>query len=102
MIQGGMGIAASGNIHPGKTSMFEPIHGSAPRHAGKNTACPLGAIVAVAMMLDYLGEQTAAERIEDIVGGLLRNGAIPSIDTDSGISTVEMGEMVIQHLGKGE
>jgi 3-isopropylmalate dehydrogenase len=47
MLQGGMGIAASGNIHPGKTSMFEPIHGSAPKHAGKNVACPLGAVGAV-------------------------------------------------------
>jgi hypothetical protein len=56
MLQGGMGIAASGNIHPGKTSMFEPIHGSAPKHAGKNVACPLGAVGAVGMMLDFLGE----------------------------------------------
>lgn len=102
MIQGGMGIAASGNIHPGKTSMFEPIHGSAPKHAGKNIACPLGAILAVAMMLEYLGEQAAADRIEDSVGGLLRSGAIPAIDTSSGISTEDVGDMVIQHLANGE
>jgi 3-isopropylmalate dehydrogenase len=102
MIQGGMGIAASGNIHPGKTSMFEPIHGSAPKHAGRNIACPLGAILAVAMMLEYLGEQAAADRIEDSVGSLLRSGAIPAIDTSSGISTEDVGDMVIQHLENGE
>jgi 3-isopropylmalate dehydrogenase len=98
MIQGGMGIAASGNIHPGQTSMFEPIHGSAPKHAGKNTACPLGAIMAVAMMLDYLGENSSAKRIEEAVSKLLANGDIPSLDTRSGISTSQAGDMVIARL----
>ena len=95
MLQGGMGIAASGNIHPGKTSMFEPIHGSAPKHAGKNVACPLGAISAVAMMLDFLGEQNAAARVEGAVSSLLSSGAIPSADANSGLSTSEMGDMVV-------
>src|SRR5215213_1307632 len=54
-LQGGLGVAASGNIHPGRVSLFEPIHGSAPKYAGKDTANPLGAIVTAAMMLDYLG-----------------------------------------------
>jgi 3-isopropylmalate dehydrogenase len=98
MIQGGMGIAASGNIHPGKTSMFEPIHGSAPKHAGKNVACPLGAIMAVAMMLDYLGERSGATQIEDAVVSLLSSGAIPSIDTRSGLSTTQIGEMVVGQI----
>src|SRR5207249_12218525 len=56
MIQGGLGIAASGNIHPGQVSLFEPIHGSAPKHAGKNVANPIATIMAVQMMLDWLGE----------------------------------------------
>jgi len=99
MIQGGMGIAASGNIHPGKTSMFEPIHGSAPKHAGKNVACPLGMVSAVSMMLDFLGEEKAAARIENAVAHLLVSGAIPSADTRSGISTSEMGDMVVKELG---
>jgi len=98
MLQGGMGIAASGNIHPGKTSMFEPIHGSAPKHAGKNVACPLGAISAVAMMLDFLGEVRAAQRVESAVTGLLASGRVPSADTKSGISTSAMGDLVVERL----
>ncbi len=100
MIQGGMGIAASGNIHPGRTSMFEPIHGSAPKHAGKNVACPLGMISAVAMMLDFLGETEAAARVEGAVAELLGSGAIPSADTRSGISTSQMGDMVVAQIRK--
>ena len=98
MLQGGMGIAASGNIHPGQTSMFEPIHGSAPKYAGKNVACPLGSISAVAMMLDFLGEEGAAKRVDDAVAHLLSSGAIPSADTKSGISTSQMGDMVVKEI----
>lgn len=100
MLQGGMGIAASGNLHPGKTSMFEPIHGSAPKYAGKNVACPLGAIMAVSMMMDYLGEKAAAKRIEDSVAYLLSSGKIPSTDARSGISTTQMGDMVVEQIQK--
>jgi 3-isopropylmalate dehydrogenase len=98
MLQGGMGIAASGNVHPGRTSMFEPIHGSAPRHAGRNVACPLGAISAVAMMLDHVGEQVASQRVDAAVATLLESGAIPSADARSGIATSAMGDMVIDRL----
>ncbi len=63
MIQGGMGVAASGNINPQGVSMFEPIHGSAPKYAGKNVINPLAAIAAVQMMLDYLGEKQAAQLV---------------------------------------
>ncbi|MBI3160184.1 MAG: 3-isopropylmalate dehydrogenase [Chloroflexi bacterium] len=98
MLQGGMGIAASGNLHPGKTSMFEPIHGSAPKYAGKNVACPLGGILAVSMMLDYLGEKQASTAIEQAVGYLLASGRIPSTDAHSGLSTTEIGDMVLQTL----
>ncbi len=101
MLQGGMGIAASGNIHPGRTSMFEPIHGSAPKYAGKNVACPLGAISAAAMMLDFLGEVEAGRQIEGAVGELLASGAIPSADAKSGIGTSQMGDMVVDRLRKG-
>ena len=98
MLQGGMGIAASGNIHPGKTSMFEPIHGSAPKHAGKNVACPLGMVASIQMMLDFLGEAPAAARVEDAMAGLLRSGEIPSADARSGIGTSEMGDMVVERV----
>lgn len=101
MLQGGMGIAASGNIHPGRTSMFEPIHGSAPRHAGEGVASPLGAILSAAMMLDYLEETSAARRIEDAVTGLLRSRAIPSTGTDSGLATAEVGDMVVDAMREG-
>jgi 3-isopropylmalate dehydrogenase len=101
MLQGGMGIAASGNIHPGKTSMFEPIHGSAPKYAGKNVACPLGAVSSVSIMLDFLGETSAAARVEGAIARLLGSGAVPSADARSGISTSDMGDMVVNELRKG-
>jgi 3-isopropylmalate dehydrogenase len=62
-LQGGLGMAASGNIHPGKTSMFEPVHGSAPPFAGKNIANPIGAIATAAMLLEYLGFAKESEKI---------------------------------------
>jgi 3-isopropylmalate dehydrogenase len=98
MLQGGMGIAASGNLHPGKTSMFEPIHGSAPKHAGKNVACPLGAIMAVSMMLEYVGENKAARFVENAVGELLSSGIIPSVDSSSGIATDKYADMIIDTM----
>jgi len=66
-LQGGLGMAASGNIHPGRTSMFEPVHGSAPPFAGKNIANPIGAISTAAMMLEHLGMTKEAERINQAV-----------------------------------
>ena len=60
--QGGLGMAASGNIHPGKTSMFEPVHGSAPKFAGKNVANPIGAIGSAALMLETLGVDAGSRR----------------------------------------
>ena len=93
-IQGGMGIAASGNIHPGKVSMFEPIHGSAPKHAGKNVASPIGSILAAQMLLAYLGEREGAELIEESVGELFSTGKLKSAGTDSGVGTREQGDWV--------
>ncbi|HYM81503.1 MAG TPA: 3-isopropylmalate dehydrogenase [Candidatus Limnocylindria bacterium] len=98
MIQGGLGIAASGNLHPGRVSLFEPIHGSAPKYAGKNVANPLATVMAVQMMLDYLGETRTAQRIEETVAGLLRSRRIPSLGSDSGLSTREIGDLVIESL----
>lgn len=67
MVQGGMGIAAGGNLNPEGTSMFEPIGGSAPKYTGQNVINPLAAICAGQMMLDFLGEREAAKCIEDTV-----------------------------------
>jgi 3-isopropylmalate dehydrogenase len=100
MVQGGMGIAASGNIHPGQVSMFEPIHGSAPKYKDKNVACPIAAIMAAHMMLDFLGEKKAAVAIEDAITSLLGSGRIKSLDAKSGIPTSDMGDMVVAELGK--
>ena len=67
-LQGGLGMAASGNIHPGKVSLFEPVHGSAPPLAGKNVANPIGSILTAAMMLEYLGFNEASRAVEIAVG----------------------------------
>jgi 3-isopropylmalate dehydrogenase len=66
-LQGGLGVAASGNIHPGRASMFEPVHGSAPPLAGKNVANPMGAMLSAAMMLSFLGRSEEAALIEHAV-----------------------------------
>ena len=100
MIQGGMGIAASGNLHPGQAGMFEPIHGSAPKYAGQNVANPLGAIAAASMMLDFLGERQAAERAEGAIASLLRSGRIPSVDARSGLRTNEIGDLVSREINE--
>ncbi len=102
MIQGGMGVAASGNLHPGRVSLFEPIHGSAPKYAGKNVANPIATMLAVQMMLDYVGETRGAARIEDAVAGLLRSKRIPSVGSDSGLSTSAIGDLVIEALSEAQ
>jgi 3-isopropylmalate dehydrogenase len=66
-LQGGLGMAASGNLHPGRTSMFEPVHGSAPKYAGTDTANPFGAILTAAMMLQHTGQPEAARAVEAAV-----------------------------------
>ncbi len=98
MIQGGMGVAASGNIHPGRVSLFEPIHGSAPKYAGRNVANPIATIAAVQMMLDYLGESRAAARIENAIAALLRSKRLPSLGTESGFGTNQVGDLVLEEL----
>ena len=99
MIQGGLGIAASGNLHPGKTSMFEPIHGSAPKYRGKNVANPLAAINAGGMMLDYLGEKEAAAKVDQAIASLLTSGRIRSLSAGDH-KTTEIGDMVTAEVRK--
>ncbi len=100
MIQGGMGIAAGGNINPRGVSMFEPIHGSAPKYAGKNTANPLAAISAAQMMLEHLRETEGAELIEGAIKRTLSSGKIKDLSARSGLKTDEIGDMVVQFLGQ--
>ena len=99
-LQGGLGMAASGNIHPGKTSMFEPVHGSAPPIAGKNVANPLGAILTSAMMLGHLGMAKEAEKIEAAVLAAVREKRTTQ-DIGGKLGTREVGEWVANFVGLG-
>lgn len=95
MIQGGMGIAAGGNINPYGVSMFEPIGGSAPKYTGKNVINPLAAICAGGMLLDFIGEGVAAKAVEEAVIKALSSGKIKSLAAGKmGLSTTEVGDFV--------
>jgi 3-isopropylmalate dehydrogenase len=95
MIQGGMGIAAGGNINPEGVSMFEPIGGSAPKYTGQNVINPLAAICAGGMMLDSLGETAAAASIDKAVHDALSSGKIKSLSAGKmGMGTTQVGDLV--------
>jgi 3-isopropylmalate dehydrogenase len=96
-LQGGLGMAASGNIHPGKTPMFEPVHGSAPLIAGKNMANPFGAILTAAMMLSHLGMAREAVRIEAAVLEGVRQKKTTQ-DIGGPLGTREAGEWVASKM----
>ncbi len=98
-LQGGLGMAASGNIHPGKTSMFEPVHGSAPAIAGKNVANPFGAILTAAMMLGHLGLTAEAAKIEVAVLEAVRQKKLTK-DVGGSLGTKEAGEWVAGRVGR--
>ncbi|HOL17055.1 MAG TPA: 3-isopropylmalate dehydrogenase [Bacillota bacterium] len=98
MIQGGMGIAAGANLHPGQVSMFEPIGGSAPKYTGQNVINPLAAIGAAAMMLDFLGETKAAKSIENAVASVCRDKLKSLNAGEMGYSTGEVGDLVAESL----
>lgn len=96
-LQGGLGMAASGNIHPGKTSMFEPVHGSAPPIAGKNIANPFGAILTSAMMLAHLGFTEEAAKIEAAVLDAVRQKKTTQ-DIGGPLGTRETGEWIAERV----
>lgn len=96
-LQGGLGMAASGNIHPGRTSMFEPVHGSAPTIAGKNIANPMGAILTAAMMLVHLGQNAEAQRIEKAVLEAVRQKKTTE-DIGGKLGTREVAEWIARSL----
>ena len=96
-LQGGLGVAASGNIHPGRVSLFEPIHGSAPKYAGKDIANPAGAILTAAMMLEYLGHTAAARQIENAVSGAIQAGETAK-DLGGNLGTKAAGEAILQRV----
>jgi 3-isopropylmalate dehydrogenase len=95
--QGGLGMAASGNIHPGRTSMFEPVHGSAPRFAGKNIANPIGAILSAALMLETLGLPDEAAAIEAAVLAAVREQQVTQ-DVGGSLGTREAGDAIVTRI----
>jgi 3-isopropylmalate dehydrogenase len=96
-IQGGLGVAASGNIHPGRVSLFEPVHGSAPALAGQGKANPVGAILTSAMMLEYLGNKKASEAIEKAVSeAILHNET--TRDLGGSFSTEQVGTAICERV----
>ncbi len=100
-LQGGLGLAASGNLHPGKTSMFEPVHGSAPPLAGKNVANPTGAILSGALMLDHLGLKAEAAAIEAAVQEAVVSGQ-GTREIGGSLGTRETGDYIaalLKHKG---
>jgi 3-isopropylmalate dehydrogenase len=98
MIQGGMGIAAGGNINPQGVSMFEPIGGSAPKYTGKGVINPLAAICAAQMMLEHLGEEKATNKIEDAVKFVTANKLKSLAAGKMGYSTKQVGDLVAEKV----
>ena len=102
MIQGGLGLAPGGNINPSGVSMFEPIHGSAPKYKGKNTANPIATIWAGAMMLEELGEKRAADLVIEAIEGVLREGKVRTRDLGGTSKTNEVGDAIVGKLKVNE
>ncbi len=98
-LQGGLGMAASGNIHPERTSMFEPVHGSAPPIAGRDLANPIGAILTAAMMLEHLGYSIESGRIEAAVLDAVRQNKLTR-DLGGTLGTRDCGEWIAGHISR--
>ncbi len=98
MVQGGMGIAAGGNLNPEGISMFEPIGGSAPKYTGKDVINPLASICALSLMLDTLGEEKAAESVENSVKKVVKEKLQSLSAGKMGYSTSEVGNLVVENL----
>jgi len=98
MIQGGLGIAAGGNINPEGVSMFEPMGGSAPKYTGKNIINPMAAICAAQMMLEELGEERAGSLIEKGVMRVLRDDIKSLSAGEMGHTTSEVGDLVVTYI----
>lgn len=96
-LQGGLGLAASGNLHPGRTSMFEPVHGSAPKYAGKNVANPMGAILSAALMLETLGLTAEAAAVEAAVREAVATGNGPA-EIGGTLGTRETGDFIARQI----
>lgn len=98
MIQGGMGLAPGGNINPEGISMFEPIHGSAPKYKGMNKANPIATILAGQLMLETLGEQKAADLVEKAVIEVLREGKVRTYDMGGSSTNIQVGDAIARKV----
>jgi 3-isopropylmalate dehydrogenase len=96
-LQGGLGMAASANLHPGRTSMFEPVHGSAPPLAGRNLANPCGAVLSAALMLETLGKRDAADLVEGAVRAAVTARAVTA-DVGGTLGTRETGDAIVTQV----
>ena len=96
-LQGGLGMAASGNIHPGRVSLFEPVHGSSPALAGKGVANPMGAILSAGLMLDHLGWKEEAARLEAAVRWAVDND-VTTADIGGKLGTRAVGDAISERL----
>ena len=98
-LQGGLGIAASGNLSPGQVSMFEPVHGSAPKYAGKNIANPIAAILSVQLLLEYLGFNEEGKLIESAVSTAIVSDKTTR-DLGGNLGTKEVGDFICEQISK--
>jgi 3-isopropylmalate dehydrogenase len=100
MIQGGLGLAPGGNINPKGTSMFEPIHGSAPKYKGKNVANPLATVWAGSLLLDHIGEKEAAAAVITSIGHSIEMGAVTK-DMGGSMRTSDIGDWIAKDILNG-
>src|SRR5947208_2511551 len=100
-LQGGLGLAASGNIHPGRTSLFEPVHGSAPKYAGQNVANPIGAILSAGLMLETIGWTAEAARIDAAVLDAVTAGQTTR-DVGGTLGTRETGDWIASRIRQAQ
>jgi 3-isopropylmalate dehydrogenase len=98
-LQGGLGVAASGNLNPGKVSMFEPVHGSAPKYQGKNIANPIAAILSAQLLLEYLGFMEEGNLIENAVISAIRTDNTTK-DLGGKLGTKEVGDFICHEIMK--
>jgi tartrate dehydrogenase/decarboxylase/D-malate dehydrogenase len=98
MIQGGLGLAPGGNINPEGISMFEPIHGSAPKYKGKNVSNPIATIWSGAMLLDEIGEKHASESVISAIESVLKEGKVRTYDLGGSSKTNEVGDAIVDKI----
>ena len=101
MIQGGLGLAPGGNINPDGVSMFEPIHGSAPKYKGKGVSNPIATIWAGAMLLEAVGEKSASEKVINAIETVLREGKVRTYDLGGSSKMSEVGDAIVSAMKMG-